>query len=407
MSTLRNYTKLPRAVHILCLGTLINRIGGLMIIFLAIYVKEELDFGVKFAAWTVGAFGFGSMASSLVGGHLADSIGRRTVMLIAQFGSAAVLVAFPYLSSKAGIVVGVVVFAFITDMYRPAAHAMISDLVEPLRRPEAFGLMYLAINLGFSMAPPLGGFLADRSYRLLFWFDAVTAAIYGLIILFGIRETLGASDSSDDADKKPADRIGALDALVRITSNVPFMVFCAATLLIAMVYMQGLSTLPLHLDNLGFTKSQYGRVMMVNGIMIVILQLPLVAVTRRMHRAVVMAVAAVVTGIGFAMTGISVTMWHAMLAVSVWTLGEIIAAPFSPSIVSDLSPADMRGRYMGVFTMSFTSASMIGAPIGGEIMARYGHHALWWTCLAVSIVSAGLFLSIAGRINESKELQQT
>ena len=88
------------------------------------------------------------------------------------------------------------VFAMVADLYRPAAAAMIGDLVPIDRRPHAFALMYISINLGFAIAPPIGGLLAGFSFEWLFWIDAFTMLAYGLIILLAIEETLPTAESS-------------------------------------------------------------------------------------------------------------------------------------------------------------------------------------------------------------------
>lgn len=407
MITLRHYLDLPRSVHILCAGTLINRVGGLLVIFLTLYVHDELGFDEAFATMAMGAFGLGSMSAALVGGHFADAIGRRPVMILALLGGAMVLVLFPFFRSKPAIVLGVLAFSFLTDMYRPAAQAMIGDLVEPVRRPEAFGLMYLAINLGFSVAPPLGGWLAGYSYRLLFWLDAATAVVYAGIILLFIRETLPTVSHSDTHDDRTVSPVSSLDVLRRIVADHAFVIFCGATLLISMVYVQGLSTLPLFLGDIGFSPRQYGLIMMTNGIMIVALQLPVVSIVGRLNRAAVISTAAICVGVGFGITGLGASMWFFVITVAIWTLGEIMAAPLNSAIVTDLAPTEMRGRYMGVYTMCYSSANLIGAPIGGKIMSTYGHQRVWAACAITSLVAAGLFLSIHRHIRKPATTTQS
>ena len=398
MGRWRTYAELPRAVRVLCVGTLINRVGGLLVPFLTLYLCDELGFDVTFATLAMGAFGLGAVASALVGGHLADVLGRRVVMLIALLGGASVLAVFPTLTSRGSIIAGVACFAFLSEMYRPATQAMIGDLVEPARRPEAFGLMYLAINLGFSVAPPLGGWLASVSFRILIWFDAATAVAYAVIIIIFIRETLPARSASAPTSGA-GEPIGVWAVARRIASDRPFVIFCAATLGVGMVYMQSISTLPLYLRARGFGPGDYGLVMMTNGVMIVFLQLPLVSLISRWNRAAVMSAAAIVTGIGFGATAMADILWHFVATVAIWTAGEMMSAPFGSAIVSDFSPVSMRGRYMGVYSMCFSSANMIGAPIGGMVMTHYGAPAVWGACVVVSVMAAMLYLSIHGRIN--------
>ena len=187
---LREYLSLPRSIHILCMGSFINRAGAFVVVFLVLYLRQDLGLDVTFATRTMGVFGLGAIIASLVGGHLADQIGRRTVMLASLFGGATILVVFSFVTARWAIMPMVLVFAMVVEMYRPAASAMIADLTDPVQRPHAFGLMYVAINLGFAVGAFVGGKIAGYGFQWLFWGDALTAAIYGLIIVLAISETL-------------------------------------------------------------------------------------------------------------------------------------------------------------------------------------------------------------------------
>ena len=153
-------------VRVLCLGSLVNRAGSFVVIFLTVYVSEHLGFGVPFATLCMGVFGFGSMIGSMVGGQLADQLGRRIVMLLALFGGAAVLLLMGSITNPWLFMITVGVFGLVMDMYRPAASAMIADVVPAARRPHAFALMYISVNLGFAIAPIVGGFIAEYSFKL-------------------------------------------------------------------------------------------------------------------------------------------------------------------------------------------------------------------------------------------------
>ena len=184
------FLKLSRTVHILCLGAFINRAGTFLVPFLTLYLQKELDFDVKFATRAMGVFGVGTLLAYITGGQLADQIGRRVVMLISLFSTAAILLVFGYLQSGWTIMGVLLLFSFASEMYRSACSAMIADVTDPEQRTHAFGLMYVAINLGFAAATFVGGHLAVYSFQLLFWGDALTAFAFGVIIFITIRETL-------------------------------------------------------------------------------------------------------------------------------------------------------------------------------------------------------------------------
>jgi MFS family permease len=396
---LTHYLGLPRAVHILCLGTFVNRAGTFLIPFLTLYLRDHLGFSDRFATRTMGLYGLGSILAAALGGHLADWIGRRTVMLLSLFGGAGALALFANISSGWMVLSTVTAFGMIAEMYRPAAAAMIGDLVSPAHRPRAFGLMYVAINLGFAVGPFVGGLIAEYSFRLLFYCDAMTSAAYGVIILLAIRETLrtvSSSVSSDSSSPAPTDEahVPLRSVIVHMLRDRPFQIFWLAGFLIAVSFMQSMSTFPLYLAEQGIGKATYGRLIAVNGILIVLLQLPLTSLLARFERGRVVMVASLVIGLGFGLTAIAQTPWQYAATIVVWTLGEIAQASYMFAIVTDLAPPAMRGRYLGMFGMSYAVAMTLGVPLGGEMLTRFGGDVVWLGCGVCGMMSAGLFWSI-------------
>ncbi len=391
---LEPYKQLPRAVHILCLGTFINRAGTLLLPFLALYLTSERGFGIEFASLGMGAIGLGSIIGALVGGHLADRFGRRLVMLISLFGSATVLMFFGQLTSPYAIIVTLVLFSSLGDMYRPAASAMIGDLVPSENRSYAFGLMYFAINLGFPIGTVFGGMLAATWFQGLFWIDAITAAIYAVIILIFIRETLPKrhennthQEETSSAKKNPA----AFGHMIR---NVPFIIFCLGSLLLGLTYVQSFSSLPIFMDSKGIDVGLYGKLVAINGVMIVVIQIPLTAWMKHRNRALFVCLAAAITGVGFGVTAFCGSALYFAISIMIWTLGEIMIAPFGYSIVTDMAPEAYRGRYLGVYTMCFAGANMLGAPLGGMVLAAKGGSTLWITTMFLCLTAAILFATI-------------
>lgn len=398
---LRQYLNLPRPVHILCLGMFINRAGSFIIPFLAIYIAQKLGYGVSFATWTMGAFGLGSICASLAGGHLADHIGRRVVMLAGLFGGAGVMIVMSQLSNRWAIMGAAFSLSLIADTYRPAASAMIADLTTAHERPLAFGLMYVAINLGFAIAPVVGGFLAEKSFQLLFWGDALTCSAYGVIIFLFIRETRPVSGkASADGSQDDGAKVPLREAARHILHDGPFLRFCAASLLFAIVFMQAMSTLPLYLAGLGIGEKDYGRIIAFNGAMITLLQLPLTARLNRYNRAYIVTVAAVITGIGFGLNALATLRWHFIVTVVVWTFGEMMQSPYMHAIVGDMAPVKLRARYMGVFTLMYALAISFGVPAGGQVLSRFGGEALWVSTLVISLLGACIYWSIRNEIGK-------
>ncbi|MEL6104729.1 MAG: MFS transporter [Planctomycetota bacterium] len=390
-----HYQSLPTQVWILCLGSFINRAGSFVLIFLTIYASEKLGFGVSFATTCLGAVGLGSIIGSLLGGQLADHWGRKPVMLTALFGGGALLLLLSTQSNRWFFLLNIAAFAVVAEMYRPSASAMIGDLVTAERRPHAFALMYISINLGFAVAPPLGGWIAKYDYSLLFLGDAFTTAIYGGVILLLVKETAPAAEQEEGETR----RIGLGEAMGRIRRDPTFLSFCLATFLLGIVFTQGFSTLPLFMKQSGFSNVELGMLLSINGVMIVLLQLPLTHWLQRFNAMAMLTLGGILIGIGFGLTGIAVSGLVLAFTIVVWTLGEIIQAPLQQSIVTDMAPPELRARYLGMYTMSFACALTVGAPIGGRLLSDYGASVLWSVMFAIAAFAILAYLAIFRSVN--------
>jgi len=401
---LKPYLELPRAVHILCLGTFINRAGTLLLPFLTLYLTQERGFGVEFAGLGMGAIGLGSIIGALVGGHVADRFGRRLVMLLSLFGSATVLAFFGQLHSPYAIIMALVLFSSLGDMYRPAASAMIGDLVLSENRSYAFGLMYFAINLGFPIGTVFGGMLAAYWFQGLFWIDALTAVIYAFIIVACIGETLPhrqqvevttnhASCTRSQAQVSST-TVETPSAIRHILRDGPLLIFCLGSLLLGLTYVQSFSTLPIFMQSQGIDVKLYGKLIAINGFMIVVIQIPLTAWMKHRNRALFVCLAAATTGLGFGATAWCEAAPFFALTIIIWTLGEIMIAPFGFAIVTDMAPVAFRARYMGVYTMCFAGANMLGAPLGGMLLSSEGGAALWGITMLLCLLATVLYATI-------------
>lgn len=389
---LRDYVNLPRQVHVLCLGLLINRAGSFVLVFLTIYLSERLGYSKTFAAQSMGLFGLGSMLASLIGGQLADQFGRRIVMLGSLYGGALLLLLLGHVTAPAHLLGTIFLFGLVSESFRPACAAMLGDLTRPEQRPASFGLMYIAINLGFALGPPIGGWLADYSYALLFYGDALTMAVCGVIIMWLLPETRPGVIPDGPHSNDQNQVISVREAARRILSDGPFVAFCLGMLLIALVFMQAFSTLPIHIKSAGYTNEQFGFLIAINGFMIFVCQLPLTHFLQRFNPMSNIVAGGLLIAIGFALYALPATVPLLCCSIVIWTTGEMMQAPFTQTIVTNLAPTELRGRYLGLFGTSYSLALTIGAPIGGYVLDQHGSQALWLGCLVVALLAVAIYM---------------
>ncbi|HLF26572.1 MAG TPA: MFS transporter [Anaerolineae bacterium] len=385
---LRLTAGLPPTYWFLWLGTLINRLGGFVVPFLTLYLTGQRGISVSQAALMVSLFGAGSFTAALVGGELADRLGRRPVLLLSFLIAPANMILLGLARPVALIALLTLLQGFFTDLYRPAVSAAVADLVPPEGRPRAYGYIYWAINLGAAIAPAIAGLLARADYLLLFVGDALTTFLFGLIVLWGVRETRPGEVQHTAAV--------ALRTRAAMLGREPLLlVFAGLALVFGTIYMQGNVTLPVDMQAHGLGPDQYGLAIAVNGALIVLLSIPASHAAARWPRFGTLAVAALLLGVGFGLTAVSNTLLLYCLAVAVWTLGEIGGATVAPAIVADLSPVELRGLYQGIFSAAWGLAAFTGPLIGGWVYDHLGAQALWVGCLLLGCLLALGYLALA------------
>jgi predicted MFS family arabinose efflux permease len=380
---------LPRPFWVLWSGTLINRIGYMVEPFLAFYLTGVRGLPLTTTGAVIATSGAGSVISQFVSGSLTDRIGRRATLTLGMLANAAALVALGYARGLAPLVAATLLFGMTIDIYRPASSALVADLVPPADRPRAYGLLFWALNLGFSVAMVLGGTLARSGFEWLFWADAGTCAIVGVLAWRLL--PAGSPGQDRSARKRPAgDRSGLLRTLAH---DRVMLAYLALTLSYCFVYLQAYTTLPLAMHLRGLSPQDYGLAMAVNGILIVALQ-PLVSGWLDKHdHGTVLAAGFVIVGLGFGLTALAGSLLAYAAAVAVWTLGEIITAGLGAAIVTDLAPASMRGRYSGAYGAVWSAAYLLG-PLGGTRLLELGAPVLWVTCGFLGVGSAGGLLAM-------------
>ena len=372
---------LPKTFWYLWTGTLINRLGSFVVIFLAIYLTSARHFSAAFAGLVIGLYGAGGAAGTLTGGVLADRWGRRRTLLLSHLSGATCMVSLGLLHQRWWIAAGATALGMSAEMARPAFSALMVDVVPERDRLRAFSLNYWAINLGFACAAILAGLLAQVGYLVLFLGDAATTLVTALIVLTRVHDIPRTVAGKVDIERP--------DSLARVFADRVFLVFVGLNLLTALVFLQHISSLPIAMAHNGLRPSTFGAVIALNGVLIVLGQLFIPRLLAGRDHARVLAVAALVVGTGFGLTALAHSAIGYAGTVLVWTFGEMLNSPANATTIAELSPVTMRGRYQGVWSLSWQAASC-GAPIiGGFVQQHAGSAWLWAGCAAVGVLVAG------------------
>lgn len=368
-----NFKGFTREVWILALITFINRAGTMVLPFLSKYLKEDLNFSYGEVGWIMVAFGLGSMLGSWIGGKLSDKIGFYKIMIFSLFTSGILFILLQYITSFWGLCLGMFVIMAISDMFRPAMFVSLSVYAKPENRVRALSLVRLAVNLGFTAGPALGGLIIiGMGYSGLFWVDGITCIIAILIFALCIKEKKKTPINTGDKAAANVPKSVYKDKAFWMLLFISFVTF--------MVFLQIFSTLPLyHNEKFGLSEFQTGMLLSINGLLVFLLEMPIVSMLERKKTNKIKSIA---IGSLFITLGYYILLldsWVGILAISIilLTFGEIFSFPFSNAVALNRAPKGQEGQYMGLYTMSFSLAHIVSSKTGLEIIAHYNYQVNW------------------------------
>jgi MFS family permease len=379
----RNIKELPPTAWLLIGGSVINRFGSFVVPFLVLYLRKQ-GFSIERSGLAVAAYGGGELIAGPLGGVLADRLGRRAIIASSMFASAAAMVALSQAHAYSLIVVLAFAAGLVSEARRPASLALLTDLVPAGQRVTAFAVLRMGENVAFAGGMALGGLIANTSFLWLFVGDAASSIVYGTIALVALPEGVRVSRAEE------ARRGGGYGG---VTGDPAFLLFLAATVLLAFIYFQPQATLPLHVRQAGLSNTDFGLLLSLNGLLVVLFELPLSSFTMRRPPRQMLAIGFLLIGLGFGLTGMAHSLATLALTVAIWTLGEMVSAPVAYAYVADIAPEHMRGRYQGLFFFSFSSGAILGPALGTFLFA-HGEMAFWAICGGLGLVAA--LLTVAG-----------
>jgi len=391
---LRSFRGLSREVWTLSLVGLVNRMGMMVMPYLALYLTRELSYSVSQAGLVLGIYGTGSFAGIALGGYWTDRIGYRPVQLASLFSSGALLILLGQLGPGASLCLTVFAFGLATDVYRPANNAALAQHSSEQKRARAYGLYRLAINLGWSVGPALGGFLARVDYGMLFWVDGCTTLLAGLYLAFALPAPKEQPDEAHAHGSVPESQALGASRDGSPWRDRVFLIALGLLLLQSLAFFQLTSTLPLYLaEQRGLGEDRIGLLMLFNTLVIVFFELPLISRVNRFPQLKLIALSSLFVGVGFGLTPWALGMPLLIFSILIWTVGEMLGMPIMTTWVSSRSNSKNRGRYMAAFGMCFSVGQILGPIMGTRSYDQWGPNWPWHLSLGLGILSwAGLRL---------------
>ncbi len=380
---LDSYRGLSRPAWMLALVIFINRSGAMVLPFLGIYMTQSLHFSMKEAGTVLSCFGLGAVTGSWLGGWLTDKIGHFKVQTTSLLLSVPMFCILPLFKTVETLAVGIFILSVITDSFRPANSVSVAYYAKPENITRAFSLNRMAINLGFSIGPALGGLLALISYDWLFYGNAIGATVAGALFFFYFRNRKG----NENVLKKEANET---EKEISPYKDKPFILFNILTALYAICFFQLLSTLPLFYKEIHkLTEADIGMLLAYSGIVVFALEMLLVHLAeRKMTSAQVIIMGTLLCGLSFAMLVLPGKLMLLYVSMFVLCISEILVMPFVATVTVQRSGASNRGAYMGFGALAYAVAHIVSPYCGTRLASAQGFDTLWLVTGGITILTA-------------------
>ncbi len=382
------FSGLPREVWIQGLATLVNRSGTMVLPFMSLYLTTRLRFSIIAAGQVLSLYGIGAIAGSWLGGTLADRIGPVRVQVASLAATGAGFLVLSRLTGRLAVSLAVFGLALVAECFRPALFTAIARGSQAVVRTRSLALVRLAVNLGMSVGPAVGGLLAVHHYGLLFVADAATCWAAALVL--GL-----AAVGTGEAPKEAAAPAGGALSPWR---DGPFLGFLAVMVVLGTVFFQLSSTMPLYFrQHYHLAEDSIGLLLAINTVIIVAVEMVLLRALEHRDHLLLAGVGCLLVCAGFGLLPLGSSRAFAAVTVVVWTVGEMLSLPFTNAVAASRAPAAASGRYMGAYSLSFSLAFVLAPAVGTAVYQGLGPTALWAGVAATGVVLFAACVGLARR----------
>lgn len=374
----RAYSGLPKSIWLLSFVAFVNRCGTMVLPFLALYISVELGASTIQAGFVISLWGVGAVGGGLLGGWISDRLGTTTAQFLSLFLGGFAFLALGWVSDYWSLAVCATVGGLVVESFRPAVMAAVAEAAPPEMTSRAVALLRLAINLGMTVGPAVGGILATIDYSWLFIVDAATCWAASVVVLLFCRSGTGVARKSATAGSSPfADR--------------PFLLLLALNFVVSAGFFQLFATVPLYYrEAFHMSEARIGSIFAVNTVIIVLFEMVLLQALEKRSKALVAGTGALLVGLGFGIMPlggvVGFTWGFAIVTVVIWTAGEMLAFPVSTAIAAERG-IGRQGRYMGLYATVIAISQTTAPVVGAWVYQTFGPEWLWIglgaSCLAV------------------------
>lgn len=395
----QHFSEFSIEVKILAITTFINRCGAMVVPFLSKYMLEELHFTYSQIGWVMVFFGIGSFIGTWISGKLSDKIGFYKVMIFSLFTTGILFILLQFLTTFYSFCFGVLLLTTVSDMYRPAMLVSLDTYALKADRTRALSLVRSAVNLGFMFGPIIGGIIITvLDYNYLFYIDGLTCILS--IVLFSIYVK----------EKKLPYKLKVFKHLKETTSvfdDKPFLIHLLVTMITGVLFFQIFTTLSIYYKEVfHFSSLEGGLFLALNGVLILLFELPIVKYieTKKINKLLMVSYGVLAMAIGYLFLLIENNVFTLILMMVSMTIGVMLTFPFANSFVKKRSLKKQEGKFMSVFTMSYSMAQIVSTKTGMEIIAKYGYRANWIFLFVLGLIGFILSYRLVFIVKKEKKI---
>jgi len=371
---LSNFKGFSKEIWILTFITFLNRAGTMVIPFLSKYMKEDLSFSYNQIGWIMFFFGTGSIIGSWLSGKLSDKIGFYKVMVFSLFTSGIIFIVLQFMTSFLSLCAGILVLTSIADMYRPAMLLALDTYGSKETRTRALTLTRIAINTGFLIGPVLGGLIImNIGYSGLFWVDGSTCILAILIFSLLVKEKKLPFKLKKIKSNTNPNKI--------ILKDRPFLLHLLITMITGILFFQMFTTLPLfHKEQFNFTEFETGLLLSLSGLIIILFELPIVKFVEEKNIDRIKVISLGILSMSVSLLLMLFSNWSGILVLMIclMSIGVMLTFPFANSFAMSRVHMNLKGRYIAIFTMSYSLAHILSAKTSMAIIESYSYQANWF-----------------------------
>ena len=396
-SYINTFKGLSKEAWMLSMVMLINRSGSMVLPFLGVYMTDHLKFNLESAGIVLSFYGIGSVLGSWLGGFLTDKFGEYDVQSWSLFLSAPIFLIIPFFPTIEMMAFLIFLQSTISDTFRPANSVAITKYAKPENLTKAFSLNRMAINLGFSIGPALGGILSGISYNFLFIVNAIGALAAGIIYVIFFRKR-----NKIFREKRKSEPIKTLETVVAKSPyrDFPFLVYSFLCTIFAICFFQFFNTIPLfYKDVAKLSQTDIGFILGYSGFIIVLLEMPLVSIAyRTLKTSQILFLGTFFAGLSYLLLVFGSSIPLLIFSMTILSISEIWALPFMSTVTAVRAKSGNKGAYMGLNGIAFSFSFIVTPFLGTYVVSQFGFNALWYGSFVILTLTAVLLYYVVRKM---------